>query len=77
MLATDGQAQSGDQLTPTGTNQDSQPPTTSLNPQLDEFNREFRKAQDSPANFQQWMAVEKLVDKLVRRSPSASCLYQR
>ncbi len=33
---------------------------------LSEFDREFQKAKDSPSDFNQWVAVEKLLDKEVR-----------
>lgn len=37
----------------------------SEHPVLDEFELELKKAQDNPSDFNQWVAVEKLVDKLV------------
>ena len=33
---------------------------------LSEFDRKFQKAKDSPSDFNQWVAVEKLLDKEVR-----------
>lgn len=34
-------------------------------PELSEFDREFQKAKSNPSDFNQWVAVEKLLDKEV------------
>ena len=52
----------------TGSVQGEQP---AVDPKLEEFEREFRKARENPADFDQWMAVEKLLAGLVS---AASCL---
>ena len=44
---------------------------------LSEFDREFQRAKDNPSDFNQWVAVEKLLDKEVRLSMkvSSDCKY--
>lgn len=41
------------------------PPSANGNTQLEEFQRELQKAEANPSDFNQWVAVEKLIDKLV------------
>ena len=54
-----------------GAQQSDDPNTESLNNQpatlvLSELDREFQRAKDNPSDFNQWVAVEKLLDKEVQ-----------
>lgn len=63
----DAQVAASDAAVPNGTEE--QPAADQqeayVDPKLEEFEKEFKKAQEDPADFNQWIAVEKLVDKLV------------